>query len=132
LTSGASDSSFVVDELNYGRSYFWQIIASDGNETTFSEVLPFQIEEIPDFRFSFVKEMDNQLQIFTGNPGEDGYQLTDCPKSAWRPRLSPLRDKLAFLANVGIETHLFMIDRNGDGLKQCRMRLVSTNSKYRG
>ena len=118
LTTNSEDSSFIVDELNFGRSYFWQVIASDGSLTTFSEVLPFQIQDIPDFRFSFVKEVENRLQVFTGNPDEEEYQLTDCPKNAWRPRLSPLRDRMAFLANVGIETHLFTVDRNGNDMQQ--------------
>jgi len=130
LVQGATDSSFVVDELKYGKSYFWQIIAYDGDLSTFSEVLPFQIQNIPDFRFSFVKEIENQLQVFTGNPGEEGYQLTNCPKNAWRPRLSPLRDQMAFLANVGIETHLFTIDRNGDDLTQVTTLPVTAFDNY--
>ncbi len=130
LTTDTEDSSYVVDELKFGQSYFWQVLASDGTETTFSEVKPFKVEDIPDFRFSFVKEMENQLQIFTGNPGENGYQLTDCPKNAWRPRLSPLRNRLAFLANVGIETHLFTIDRNGDELTQVTTLPVTGFDNY--
>ncbi len=118
FAEGITDTMILVDILDYGRSYFWQIVVSDGLEEVYSQVYPFSVQNIPDFRFSFAQKVDNQFQIFTGNPGEIPYQLTNCPKNAWRPRLNPLRDQLAFLANVGIENHLFTVDRNGENLKQ--------------
>ena len=118
IAEGILDSMILVDELQYGKNYFWQVKVSDGTAEIYSEVLPFTVINIPDFRFAYVKSINNQLQIFTSNPGDDPYQLSDCPKNAWRPRLSPLRDKMAFLANVGIENHLFTMDRNGENLFQ--------------
>jgi len=124
------DTLYLVEDLPFGRNLFWQIIADDGTDKTFSEVIPFRTQEIPDFRYLWVEEVDGKLQIFTGIPDVISTKLTDCPKNAWRPRLSPLRDLVAFIADDGIENQIFLMDRNGDNQRKLTTLPIAGNNNF--
>jgi len=126
------DTFLVVDDLQYGQTYYWQVTASDGvNEPVNGPVWSFQTIPFPDFPIHFVREENEKFVIYASegppedltdlDPNQNGdvqlvletVQITDNQESCWRPRISPQRDKIAYLSRVGGQTHLFTMNRDG-------------------
>ncbi|MCU0349108.1 MAG: hypothetical protein MUC59_19370, partial [Saprospiraceae bacterium] len=95
----------------------WQVVAHDGEaDPVFSEVWSFTTKDFPDHPFVFAKLANGKYDIFAAqnaNSGVPQYQLTDLPGSNFRPRISPLGDKVAFLNNNFINTQIFVMNRDG-------------------
>ena len=111
--SDIQDSTYTIEDLNYDRQLYWQIIADDGQETTYSATQAFQTSPIPDFRYHFVREVDGQLKIFASDLADQEPCLSNPAANSWRPRLNPKRDVLGFIANDGIDYHIYTMDRSG-------------------
>ncbi len=132
IGSSIRDTFLAVDDLHYGKTYFWQVIASDGaNEPVNGPVWSFQTTPFPDFPIHFVREENEKFVIYASegppedltdlDPNQNGdvelvlesIPITSGQESCWRPRISPQRDKIAYLSRVGGQTHLFTMNRDG-------------------
>ena len=78
----------------------------------------FKTKAFPEHRILFTREINGIYQVFSGDEEGDEIQLTNSPSPSWRPRFNPDRTKIAFLGLVGIEKHLFTIDKDGSNLQQ--------------
>ncbi|MEL6922447.1 MAG: carboxypeptidase regulatory-like domain-containing protein [Bacteroidota bacterium] len=124
-----TDSTLVVSELNYGARYYWQIVASDGvNPPVFGELWSFDTRAFPDFRFLITKEEAGKLDIYTGDGAEEMIRLTANNGSNWRPRLSPDRSAIAYISNLGAETNLYLMDRDGQNQRQLSPIPIAANN----
>ncbi|MCO6478869.1 MAG: carboxypeptidase regulatory-like domain-containing protein [Phaeodactylibacter sp.] len=123
LAMETPDTFLQVENLGFGRQYFWQVVVDDGvKPAVFGEVWSFSIQEYPkdEYRYAFVRPAGSNLALFGGrepiseNDEELSFQLTNANRSYWRPRLRPvLRDQMAALRLVDNEPHIFVMERDG-------------------
>jgi TolB protein len=111
LSNIRADSA-IIEDLNFNTTYYWQVVAKDKSTSTFGEVWNFRKGPLPDLSYVFVRQVNNQLQIFTAETENEDLQLTTAG-SNWRPVVSPNRQTIAYISNVGGEMHLYVMDRDG-------------------
>lgn len=128
-TFAVQDTMFTVENLQIATSYFWQVTVDDGiNSPVSSEISEFSTLVIPDNPFLFVKNVQGNNVIFSGNQvNDDGgqtepdfnvVQLTDDNSSSYRPRKNLITNKIAFLRNVAGDVQLFTMDFDGTNVDQ--------------
>ncbi len=117
VAEGIADTIFQLTNLKYGTTCFWQVVAKDGeNEPVFSEVWSFTTKDFPTHPFVFSKIANGKFDVFAAqnaNANLPLYQLTNLSGSSFRPRISPLGDKVAFLNNNFINTQIYVANRDG-------------------
>ena len=119
LAAGTKIDTVVATGLDFNSTYFWQVRVSDGLETVNGPVWQFQTAPLPDNRYLYTRQFDGEYRIFSNSLGGNAeFQLTEGGGSQWRPRMGPLRNRIAYLATVGLETHLFVMNRDGSGAQQ--------------
>ncbi len=125
LVTDHPDASAAVTGLNFGTTYFWQVIAKDSSGAgTNGTVWSFSTEPLPDLPLLFASRGDGNYNIFSfrltgddSDPGaSDTLQLTSATSRDWWPRMSPNRDKIAFVSDRDIEAQIYTINRNGTDL----------------
>ena len=122
------DTTLTVNNLVIGKNYFWQISANDGiNDPVKSGLGSFATKGGDANRFLYVREVGSNNVIFSGSAAvenavdsanQNDLQLTGNGMNSYRPRKNRKVNKLAFLRSVGGETHLFVENGDGTGLKQ--------------
>ncbi|MEM6316505.1 MAG: carboxypeptidase regulatory-like domain-containing protein [Bacteroidota bacterium] len=113
-----SDDTLRVANLIHNTVYFWQVIAKDKATQVFSNIWSFKTKPFPPHRFVYTKLVDGKYDIFSADESGEEIQLTFGTGSNYRPRISPDRQKIAFIGNSGIEPHLFVMNRDGSNLRQ--------------
>lgn len=114
VLSASEDTSYVFDRLQYGTTYFWQVIASDGiNQEVFGEVWYFQTPPTPLHPFYFVRRDESgSLQIQSSDLTTE-IQITDDGASRWRPRMDYSKNRIAYISSDDLAIHLFTADIDG-------------------
>lgn len=123
------DTVVTVNDLVIGSNYFWQVQAVDGvNDPVQSKISSFETQGIGQNRFVFVKNVNGNNVVYSGNepgviaggtePDQDVVKLTSEATNSYRPRKNELVSKIAFLRNVGAETHLFTMGLDGKNMQQ--------------
>lgn len=123
------DTIVTVNDLVIGSNYFWQVQAVDGvNDPVQSKISSFETQGVGQNRFVFVKNVNGNNVIYSGNepgiiaggtePDQDVVKLTSEATNSYRPRKNELVSKIAFLRNVGAETHLFTMGLDGKNIQQ--------------
>lgn len=122
------DTVFSVGNLVIGKNYFWQISANDGiNDVVKSSLGSFATKAGDTNRFFYVRELDGNNVVFSGSAAignseveadQNDLQLTGTGMNSYRPKKNSSVKKLAFLRSVGGETHIFVENGDGTGLKQ--------------
>lgn len=114
-----SENSFELTDLNYGQVYFWQVVVNDGKSSPVNgDLWSFETSSFPDHRFLFARQVDGKYEIFSSDVEGNAIQLTNNTANNWRPRMSPSRDKIAFFSNLGLETHLYLMNRDGSDVEK--------------
>lgn len=114
-----SDNFLEVTDLQFGKNYYWQVSAKDGRTApVFGMLWRFKTEAFPDYRFLFARNINGKYDIYSANDSGNEIQLTDNTGSNWRPIMSPNRDKIAFISNIGIDLHIYIMNRDGSDVTQ--------------
>ena len=110
--------SLIVNGLDYGATYYWQVIVRDkANNTVYGEIWSFRTRDLPDFPYFFARRAaNNTFQIMASNASEQ-FNVTK-EYSNWRPIVSPNRSQLAFISNRNTEAHIFVSDLQGNNVRQ--------------
>ncbi len=121
-----SDNFLEVTDLQFGKNYYWQVSAKDGRTApVFGMLWRFKTEAFPDYRFLFAREINGKYDIYSANDMGDEIQLTNNNGSNWRPIMSPNRDKIAFISNLGIDLHIYIMNRDGSEVVQVTILPIS-------
>ncbi|MFK7936329.1 MAG: carboxypeptidase regulatory-like domain-containing protein [Saprospiraceae bacterium] len=118
ILNNSLSTSVDLNDLRYGMTYFWQVVADDGQEEVNSPVWTFRTKDFPDHRFLFTREHSGSYDIFSSDAFGNEIQLTDGTSSSWRPKMNPQRNKIAYISNAGIESHLYTMNRDGSNVQR--------------
>lgn len=109
--------NFTPSGLAYSTKYYWQVSASDGtNPPVLSAVRSFTTKSFPNTRFLFVKKVNNNNVIYTGDESGNQLQLTGSDMNSWRPRKSNQSKKIAFIRANGSQNHIYTMNPDGSGV----------------
>lgn len=118
------DTTYTVNNLKLGTSYFWQITTTDGlNEPVRSAISQFRTDDVPDNPFLFTRFVDGNSVIYSGDRAngttdENSLRLTTAETNSFRPKASLEVGKIAFLRTIGGDTHLFTMNMDGSQVEQ--------------
>lgn len=117
MAEGITDTFLALNNLKYGTTCFWQVVANDGEaDPVYSQVWSFSTKAFPAHPFVFAKVANGKYDVFAaqnGNSSIPQYQLSELPSSNFRPRISPIGNKIAFLNNNFINTQIYLMNRDG-------------------
>lgn len=123
VISGITDTTYTLEFLEYNTRYYWQVAAKDdiNDEQSVSELYNFLTIPFPDNRIYYTREVDGNFAIFSASGDPENpvvTQITSVQNNSWRPRQNPTVDLIAFLRNVGSETHIFTMKPDGSEITQ--------------
>lgn len=110
--------TLTLNNLNFGATYTWQVVASDGiNDEVFSESSQFTIRQNPEYRYHYV-QIENGNYLIKSTNLDETINITNSAYSSWRPHKNNVANKIAFLQTIAGQTHLMSTDLNGENKKQ--------------
>lgn len=113
------DTTYTVSGLKHGVKYFWQISVKDNfNEVVLSTINTFKTNSFPNNRFLYVRNINGNNIIFSANESDENIRLTSLQQNCWRPRKNIVTQRIAFLRNVGSDTHIFSMKPDGTDVHQ--------------
>ncbi len=126
-----TDTCFVLSSLSYQTDYLWQVAVSDGvYDAVFGPVWHFQTVPFPTLPVLAARSQQAAMQLV----GYDNAELVmsfELPMpSAWRPRYSPQRDKIAFIGLEGTQPVLMVMNFDGTQVQQVADISVNTLLQY--
>ncbi|RPI67820.1 MAG: hypothetical protein EHM47_15265, partial [Ignavibacteriales bacterium] len=112
VASDYTDTNYVVENLNYNTTYFWQIVVKDtGNALTNGSIWSFKTREIPDHNIVYTSRMNDNYEIFSvSNNDTSSLKLTDNSSRELWPRFNPNRTKIAFTSDASIEPQIYIMN----------------------
>ena len=135
LFTGLTDTVLTLENLSFNTVYYWQVTASDPYASVNSELLTFRTMPLPDNNFMFTRMTpEGDYEIYSSDSLESMLvQLTVNYSDDWQPRLSPLRNKVAYVAHHNLEPHIFTMDRDGTNqMKISKRAITGYNNPGRG
>ena len=117
---GITDTTLLVENLNYSTSYFWQVIVKDNEESSVNgELWSFSTMSFPDNRIVYSTNKDGNFEIYSANKFDSSrVKLTNRPFRDWHPRLNPNMDKIAFSSDENIQPHIYTMNRDGSNISK--------------
>ncbi|MGJ1451161.1 carboxypeptidase regulatory-like domain-containing protein [Sphingobacterium spiritivorum] len=111
------DKSYQLENLEYGTSYFWQIVASDSIHTEiFSPVFKLTTSAVPQNRFHYVRKSGDNYQIISADENNKFFNLTSDHTSSLRARKNNAAGLIAFIRLADGNAHLFTANTDGSGV----------------
>ena len=102
IATALQDTFFQLQNLDYGRTYYWQVYSYiDEIEKIPSPIWSFSTLPFPQYRMVFTRANNGVYGIYAAPDNSDPLLLTAPLRSCWRPRISPLRDRIAYLSTNG-------------------------------
>ena len=113
VAQGLAESKYLIENLRYGTIYNWQVVVKDGlADPVFGEVWSFTTEPFPNHSFVYSKKVNGVYEIFSGGIVNEFYQLT-ADGSNYRPRFSPLGNRIAYINANLPEKRIFTMNLDG-------------------
>ena len=117
IASDITDTTISLENLQYNTTYFWQVVAKDGEATTNSNTWSFTTKALPDNPYLFASNRDGNYEIYTsGNTDSTTVQLTFNSNRDWLPRFSPNRLKIAFVSNEQVDPQIYTMNTDGSNI----------------
>ena len=125
------DSSFMLSGLNFNTKYYWQVVTKDEiNDPVYGPIWNFTTRAFPNHRYLFVKDNNGKFDIFSSDGADETILLSNNTGSNWRPRLSPDRKRIAFISNLGIESQIYIMNRDGSEIRKLTTTSISGNNNF--
>lgn len=113
LISNSPEAKIENISVSFGDTYRWQVMVHDHtNPAVYGPVWTFTTEPFPDHPFLFVRN-DGISLIYSADLLGNEISLSSSSHNDWRPRMSPMRDKVAFISDRHINPEIFLMDRDG-------------------
>jgi TolB protein len=124
---GLTDTTILVENLRFNTVYFWQVTASDPFVSVNGDLLSFKTMPLPNNEFRFARKIgDGDYDIYSANSVDSiEVHMTRNTENEWQPRLSPLRDKVAYVSHDNLEPHIFTMNRDGTNQKKISRRPIT-------
>jgi hypothetical protein len=114
-----TDTTYVVDNLQHGVKYFWQVSVNDGyNNDVLSTISTFETSSYPNNRYFYVRKDNENNVIHSANEDGEYLTITSNSQNSWRPRKNQTAKLVAFLRTVDTETHIFTMKPDGTEVQQ--------------
>lgn len=114
-----TDTTYVVNNLQHGVKYFWQVGVNDGyNSDVLSTISTFETTSYPENRYFYVRENNGNNVIYSADDDGETLAVTDNDHNSWRPRKSQSARLVAFLRTKDAETHIFSMKPDGTDVLQ--------------
>jgi len=130
VAENLKDTIYVVENLKYNTTYFWQVAAKDtGSEGSYSSVWSFKTKPLPNYSYLFSSDIDGDYEIFLGNDDGTTIQLTDnASKEIW-PQFISSTSSLVYVSDADLENHIYVkaLDSNSP-VKITRLPIASYNN----
>ncbi|QTV05291.1 carboxypeptidase regulatory-like domain-containing protein [Faecalibacter bovis] len=125
-----TEKFFTFENLTFGTSYFWQVIASDGiNDEVYSNTFKFTTSSIPQNRFHYVKLEGNNHVIYSSDETGNNFKFTQESVNSLRPRKNNSASLVSFLRMVEGNMHLFTAKLDGsDSFRVTEIPLAGFNN----
>ncbi len=121
-----SDTTFLMEGLQYNTTYFWQISATDGMAEVKSTIWSFKTVDFPDNPFVYIKMDGGSYEIFSGDSAEqNAVQLTYNNQNDWYPKTGPYGNKIAYASLYNLEPHIYTMDKDGENRRRVTFMPVS-------
>lgn len=128
IATNLTDTTVLVENLEYNTTYFWQVIAKDSSGAeTFSPIWSFITLTPPELPFIYASNKNGNYDIYSADSSVAPVRLTNSPARDWYPRYSPNRQKIAFTSDRNIESHIFVMNSNGTDIRQVTTLPVAGN-----
>jgi hypothetical protein len=115
--SNITTPNFTLKDLTYSTKYYWQVSVSDGiNPAVLGTMNSFTTTSFPNARFLFVKKINDNNVIYSGNDSGNQLQLTGSDVNSWRPRKNNQSNKIAFIRASGAQNHIYTMNPDGSGV----------------
>lgn len=112
-----TEKKFVLDSLEFGTSYFWQVIASDGiNAEVFGPNFKFTTSTTPQNRFHFVRKYGDNQVVMSSDEAGNAFMLTKENTNTIRPRKSNAGGLIGFVRIVDGSGHIFTSRPDGSDI----------------
>jgi hypothetical protein len=122
-----TDTIYTITQLKHGVKYFWQISVDDSfNETVLTEIYTFETTSFPNNRFLYVQKANSNQVIFSADETNNYIALTGDYENCWRPRKNLVTQRIAFLKNIGSNTHIFTMKPDGTDIQQVTSQIPLT------
>lgn len=114
-----SDTTYVVNNLQHGVKYFWQVSVNDDyNSEVLSTISTFETTSYPNNRHFFVREDNEHDVIYSADEEGEFLAVTSNDQHSWRPRVSQAARLVAFLRTIDTQTHIFTMKPDGTDILQ--------------
>lgn len=108
------EMKFSLDSLDFGTSYFWQVIASDGiNDEVYSSNSKFTTAKVPQNRYHYIRKSGDNHVIVSSDEAGNTFNLTKENTNSLRPRKSNAAGVIAFLRVAEGNAHIFTSKTDG-------------------
>lgn len=117
VVSKTTDTSIVLNDLDYGTTYFWQVIVDDmQNEKVNGDVWSFATKAFPDYPLIFTSNRNGNYDIYASDidtTNQEIIQLTKTNGNEFWPRFNPTRNLIAYVNNKDIDKHIYTMTLDG-------------------
>lgn len=111
------EQKFTFENLSFGTSYFWQVVATDGiNEEVYSSTNKFTTSSIPPNRIHFVRLFGDNHVIYSTDEKGNNFKFTQESVNSLRPRKNNSAGLVAFIRMVEGNVHLFTAKLDGSNV----------------
>ena len=119
IASSISDTTIRLADLQYNKTYFWQVIVKDTANSFNGDVWSFTTKPFPNNPFAFIRMIDGNYKLFTSDSlNENSVQLLNTSNKEIWPRYNPNKTKIAFVSDINIDRQIYSVNIDGSDLQK--------------
>ncbi len=116
IASNYADTSLEVTDLDYYTTYFWQVVAKDtAGKSTNGNIWSFKTKAFPNYPIVYSSNQDGNYEIYSisDTSSENPIRLTNNNYKDWWPRISPRKNKIAYITDQLGDMQIYTMNTDG-------------------